>query len=528
LNWSTRIALTNWAGVTVSGTPSRVTQLNLSEQGLTGSIPSELGSLSELTVLWLFSNELMGSIPTQLGNLSKLTRLYLNSNRLTGSIPSELGNLSELTRLTLSNNQLDGTIPVQLGSLSNLTHLIVEQNQLTGSIPAQLGNLSKLTHLWLLSNQLSGKIPTQLGDLSKLTQLLLRHNQLTGAIPSELGNLTSLETLSLKDNQLSGCIPPALRTVGEHDLDLLDLPYCDDLPPAPEGLSVSLADDTFSLTWDAMSGADQYEAQYRTSADEDWVALPAVTETSTTFTPEGGPACGTTYEFQVRAYGDGVTLVAVWGEFSAVASETTAACNQAPEFGAESYAFSVFEDAAINDAVGTVSATDADAADSVTYSISDGNTEGKFAIGSSTGTITVKNALDYETTPSYTLTVQATDNNGGTATASVAITVTDVPEDPPPAPGGLSASLTDSTFTLTWNAVSGADEYEAQYRTSADEDWVALPAVTETSTTFAPAGGPACGTTYEFQVRAYGDGVTYVTDWGITSDAVPHTTSACN
>ena len=193
-----------------------------------------------------------------------------------------------------------------------------------------------------------------------------------------------------------------------------------------------------------------------------------------------------------------------------------------------SYAFSVFEDAAIDDAVGTVTAPDEDEGDTVVYAITEGNADGKFAIDSTTGAITVAAVLDYETTSSYTLMVEASDGNGGTATASVVITVMDVPEGLPPAPERLSASLADGTFSLTWDAVSGTDQYEVQYRTGTEESWVALPAVTDTSATFTPEGGPACGTTYEFQVRAYGDGVTYVTDWGMTSDAVPHTTSACN
>jgi Leucine-rich repeat (LRR) protein len=46
------------------------------------------------------SNNLTGTIPTELGNLSNLTRLYLSSNELTGTIPTELGNLSNLTTLS--------------------------------------------------------------------------------------------------------------------------------------------------------------------------------------------------------------------------------------------------------------------------------------------------------------------------------------------------------------------------------------------------------------------------------------------
>ncbi|MEP6889825.1 MAG: cadherin-like domain-containing protein, partial [Nitrospirota bacterium] len=56
------------------------------------------------------------------------------------------------------------------------------------------------------------------------------------------------------------------------------------------------------------------------------------------------------------------------------------------------------------------------------YSITAGNTGGAFAINAATGAITVANsaALDFETTPSFTLTVQASD---GTLSDTAAITV---------------------------------------------------------------------------------------------------------
>ena len=104
--------------------------------------------------------------------------------------------------------------------------------------------------------------------------------------------------------------------------------------------------------------------------------------------------------------------------------------NEAPEFASGSYAFNVAEDAALGAAVGSVSATDPDlTSDTLTYSITAGNGDGKFAINSGSGAITVAATLDYETTASYSLTVQADDGNGGRDTATVHVSVTDVDED---------------------------------------------------------------------------------------------------
>ena len=207
-NWDTGSAVSTWFGMTVSG--GRVTGLSLSTNQLTGTIPQELGNLTNLTDLRVYSNQLTGAIPQELGNLTNLRILNLHLNQLTGAIPPELGNLSNLTDLRMHDNQLSGAIPPELGNLSSLTTAYLFNNQLSGAIPPELGNLATVATLHLGNNQLTGSIPSELGSLANLTGLYLGSNQLTGAIPPELGNLSSLTTLHLAGNQLSGPIPPEL------------------------------------------------------------------------------------------------------------------------------------------------------------------------------------------------------------------------------------------------------------------------------------------------------------------------------
>jgi len=57
-----------------------------------------------------------------------------------------------------------------------------------------------------------------------------------------------------------------------------------------------------------------------------------------------------------------------------------------------------------------VSAADPDRSDHVTYSITGGNAGNAFAVNPATGAITSAGALNHDTTPSYTLTLRATDN----------------------------------------------------------------------------------------------------------------------
>ena len=228
LNWSASTPMTSWDGVTMEGTPARVTQLSLWNRGLRGTIPAQLGSMTTLTLLDLSTalevcegdvcrdteeherNRLTGPIPSDLGRLSKLEWLSLSRNRLTGPIPSDLGRLSKLEWLSLSRNELTGPIPADLSNLTSLSLLALGGNQLTGPVPTWLGDLTSLEGLYLWGNQLTGPIPTELGHLGNLKWLELGSNQLSGSIPSDLGNLANLERLTLHKNQLSGTIPTQL------------------------------------------------------------------------------------------------------------------------------------------------------------------------------------------------------------------------------------------------------------------------------------------------------------------------------
>ena len=114
--------------------------MNLRSNDLTGSIPTEIGNLTNLTNLGLYGNDLTGSIPSEIGNLTYLISLYLSSNQLTGSIPSEIGNLTNLTDLFLSSNQLTGEIPESICDLnidwSNSDYFWISNNQLCPPYPS--------------------------------------------------------------------------------------------------------------------------------------------------------------------------------------------------------------------------------------------------------------------------------------------------------------------------------------------------------------------------------------------------------
>ena len=103
------------------------------------------------------------------------------------------------------------------------------------------------------------------------------------------------------------------------------------------------------------------------------------------------------------------------------------------------------EDAALGTVVGVLSATDPDAGDMVTFSLTN-DASGLFGV--SGNNLIVTGVLDYETATSHNVTVRATDSFGATYEEILTIIVTDVsetpPADPPPADGTV---VDDGTFT---------------------------------------------------------------------------------
>ncbi|CAB9498165.1 Leucine Rich Repeat [Seminavis robusta] len=193
-----------------------------------GNIPSEIGLLTTLRHIGLRDNNHQGRIPTELWLLTNLNHLLMGLNPdLQGSIPVEVGNLSNLTWLGLGGGSLTGTIPTELGQISSLALLTMRDNHLTGTVPSELGLLTGLAiTLNLRSNQLSGTIPSELGLFSGLAELELRDNHFTGQIPSEFGQLKSMGHLTFAGNDLSGTLPEELGALQQslHTLRMEDNP----------------------------------------------------------------------------------------------------------------------------------------------------------------------------------------------------------------------------------------------------------------------------------------------------------------
>lgn len=138
--------------------------------------------------------------------------------------------------------------------------------------------------------------------------------------------------------------------------------------------------------------------------------------------------------------------------------------------------YQIAENSANGTVVATVTATDPNPGDVVSYAITGGTGAGIFAINPSTGVITVINsaALNYESTTSYTLTIEATDDATPNLSDSETITINvlDIPENTAPVISALgpltvaenalvntvagTATATDAELnTITWSITAG-------------------------------------------------------------------------
>lgn len=316
-----------WFGITTDAGNASVTQINLRNNQLLGSIPPELGNLSGLQSLSLHRNQLSGDIPAELGNLANLQGIILEFNQLTGTIPVQLGNLTNLINLDLQWNQLTGNIPTELGNLTDLEGLDLRWNQLTGNIPIELGNLANLKGLSLNHNQLTGDIPAELGNLSNLRVLWLHNNQLTGNIPAELGNLIDLATFNINSNMLIGAIPMSLINLsGLSNTDIgynalytdnttLDTFLNDEDPDwkntqtvAPENVTASTTSDTsIDVSWTPIiytADSGGYQVFYSISPGGPYTLFGSTTDKSTFDIEVTGLNPGTTYFFVVKTRTD--------------------------------------------------------------------------------------------------------------------------------------------------------------------------------------------------------------------------------
>ncbi|KAH0982215.1 hypothetical protein GBA52_009392 [Prunus armeniaca] len=170
----------SWKGIKCSG--SSVTEIDLSDLGLSGSMGYQLASLTSVTRFDLSKNNLNGDIPYQLPPNAKY--IDLSQNGFTNTVPYSISQMSDLETLNLGRNKLNGQLTDMFGKLTKLKELDLSYNSMTGNLPQSFGKLSSLKKLNLQNNQFTGQITLLV--YTPVEDLNIENNRFSGWIPNEL------------------------------------------------------------------------------------------------------------------------------------------------------------------------------------------------------------------------------------------------------------------------------------------------------------------------------------------------------
>jgi Leucine-rich repeat (LRR) protein len=281
-NWLRSYDVESWFGITLSG--SNVDRVLLQNNNLDGTLPVEIGDLTNLTMLNLSGNLLTGGIPIEIGTLTQLTIFDLSDNQLSGALPDEVGNLLLLMDLIVADNPgLSGPLPLTLMNINNSNLIRFEfngtalcepadpgfQNWITGGTMTVIStNLpcydcsaetipqSQCEALLALYASTDGKnwvddsnwfiapvcspwygVTCNPGN-NTVTEIILPYNDLAGPIPPEIGDFPDLTILVLGGSPISGSLPTEVGNLANlTDLWIFETNITGSLPTSLGNLS---------------------------------------------------------------------------------------------------------------------------------------------------------------------------------------------------------------------------------------------------------------------------------------------------
>ena len=252
-NWLTDAPLDEWYGVKLRA--GRVFDLLLSNNGLAGTIPREIG------------------------DLTGLRRLEVHSNRLTGLVPSSLfGTPLDWFRFDQNAGLCAPGTPVFVEWLESLPNRYIgsfcneEDRTVLENLYAATGGDSWTNgDGWQGLDALENWYGVSADSIGRVTALDLAGNGLMGRFPSEIGLLSALSELRIGDNALGGPLPQSLARLSLAALHYAGTDVCTPNEPSfRTWLEAVPSHEGTGLLCGDLSDRDILEILYRSAGGTEW------------------------------------------------------------------------------------------------------------------------------------------------------------------------------------------------------------------------------------------------------------------
>lgn len=251
----------------------------------------------------------------------------------------------------------------------------------------------------------------------------------------------------------------------------------------------SISENSATISWSALSGALNYDVDYKLNTSGTWTN--AATATTNLSVALSGLTAGSLYDYRVRANCSGATGAYAQAQFT---TTTPATCGTVTGLNAS----------AITTNSATVNWTALSGALNydVDYKL---NTSGTW-INAATGTTNLSVSLSGLTASSlYDYRVRA-NCSGATGAYAQAQFTTAAPPTCGTVSGLASSAITSNSATVSWSSLSGALNYDVDYKLNSSGTWI--NAVTATTSLSRNITGLTAGSLYDYRVRANCSGAT--------------------
>lgn len=178
-------------------------ELDISNNQFSGTFPEVVLCIPSLKYLDIRYNNFQGNVPKGLFDL-KLDALFINNNKFKFSLPENFGKMPASV-VVFANNDIQGCIPSSVAYMKDtINEIIMTNSRMKGCLPNDIGKLDKVTVFDVSFNEFVGELPESISGMKSLEQLNVAHNKFSGVIPESICRLPRLKNLTYSYNYLSG------------------------------------------------------------------------------------------------------------------------------------------------------------------------------------------------------------------------------------------------------------------------------------------------------------------------------------